>query len=230
MTAWFCKKNCAFASLRDKKSFSIKGFSFSRRLIVKVGKILHIFSMAKMSEINLVQKARSGDRHAFDELLSLHYDSAYAFAFKFCLNRQDAEDITQEALIKAARHIFSFDGKAKFTTWLFRIVINTAKDHIKKEQTKRKYEHDFAAMQELEGQGSDNTLDRLSLLLKKLPVKQLEAVTLVYGEGMNHKEAAAIIGCAETTISWRIFQAKRHLKEQNLLVCFLVTFVVWRVR
>jgi RNA polymerase sigma-70 factor (ECF subfamily) len=133
-------------------------------------------------------------------------------------------------LIKAARHIFSYDGKAKFTTWLFRIVINTAKDHLKKEQTKRKYEQEFAAMQELEGQGDDKSLKRLAELLTKLSIKQLEAVTLVYGEGMNHKEASLVIGCAETTISWRIFQAKRLLKEKNILVCFMVITVMWRGR
>lgn len=183
--------------------------------------------MAEKAEIDLVQRAREGERAAFDELMALHYDSAYAFAFKFCLNRYDAEDITQESLIKAARAIFSFDGKAKFTTWLYRIVINTAKDHLKKEKTKKKYERDFAAMQELDEQGDDGALERLATLLAKLPAKQLEVVTLVYGEGMDHKEAAAVIGCAETTISWHIFQAKRQMKKENVVVCFSILFM-WR--
>ncbi len=178
-------------------------------------------------ESDLVVRARNGEREAFTELLSLHYDSAYAFAFKFCLNKQDAEDITQEALLKAARSIFSFDGQAKFTTWLYRIVINTAKDHLKKENNKKKYERDFAVIKELDAHGNDGSLERLAALLTTLAPKQLEVVTLVYGEGMNHREAAAVIGCAETTISWHIFQAKRKLKEKKLFVCILI-FIAWR--
>ena len=82
-------------------------------------------------------------------------------------------------------------------------------------------------MKELEGHSHEDGLERLAALLSKLPSKQLEVVTLVYGEGMNHKEAAAIIGCAETTISWHIFQAKRQMKKDNILVCLLI-LVVWR--
>ena len=79
----------------------------------------------------LIKQAQNGDRGAFDSLLRAHYDAMYRMAFKWCGNKADAEDITQNACIKLARSIGTFRFQSEFATWLYRLVINTAKDWAK---------------------------------------------------------------------------------------------------
>ncbi|MEE9355813.1 MAG: RNA polymerase sigma factor [Methylococcaceae bacterium] len=82
----------------------------------------------KSDDLTLASAAGLGDRKAFECLVSRHYATMYKIAFKWCGNQADAQDITQNACLKLARSIASFRGEAAFTTWLYRLVINTAKD------------------------------------------------------------------------------------------------------
>ena len=82
-------------------------------------------------ESDLIKQAQRGDRGAFESLLRTHYDAMYRMAFKWCGNKEDAEDITQNACIKLARSIDTFRFQSAFLSWLYRLVINTAKDWAK---------------------------------------------------------------------------------------------------
>ena len=79
-------------------------------------------------EFDLIKQAQRGDRRAFELILQAHYDVMYRMAYKWCGNGTDAEDITQNACIKLARSIDSFQFQSAFLTWLYPLVINTAKD------------------------------------------------------------------------------------------------------
>jgi len=79
-------------------------------------------------ENSLIRRCRSGDAGAFEELISPYMQKAYETAYRMSGNHADAEDIAQEALIKAYRSLASFDGRSAFSTWLYRIISNTAID------------------------------------------------------------------------------------------------------
>ncbi len=164
----------------------------------------------------LVKLAKGGDSVAFENLVELSYMLVYKVSYKWCRTKEDAEDITQEVFVKLAKKIFSFREESSFQTWLYRIVINTAKDYTKKEERMLIKETAFREEQKLkpeptqEGTSMD---EKIYQMLELLPQKLKETALLVFGEGMNHREAATVLDCAEKTISWRIHQVKKKLKK-----------------
>ena len=174
--------------------------------------------MEKTTDQELITKAQAGDHLSFAALADRHYMTVYRFAFKWCRSREDAEDITQEVFIKLVGKIHLFDRRSKFTTWLYRITSNCAMDYARKNSKwtnntlTDSLENGVIASSQ---PGPENNVIAKGILkvVGDLPDKLKEAMLLVYAEGMNHKEAAQIIGCAETTVSWRIFKAKRKLRK-----------------
>lgn len=174
--------------------------------------------MEKTADQELITKAQAGDHLSFAALADRHYMTVYRFAFKWCRSREDAEDITQEVFIKLAGKLHLFDGRSKFTTWLYRITSNCAMDYARKNSrwvNNKLPDNVENGMIAATNPGPENNLITQGILkvVDELPDKLKEAMFLVYAEGMNHKEAARVIGCAETTVSWRIFQARRKLRK-----------------
>ena len=132
----------------------------------------------------------------------------FHLAYKFCLNHHEAEDITQDVFLKLARAIRGFEGKSKFSTWMYRIVSSVYLDCQKKK--KQVEELDDNIIHEI-SQGDDHS-ESVVHALSKLPLKQRQAVVLVYYEGLDHAETAEVLSCPETTVSWRIYRAKQKLK------------------
>ena len=172
--------------------------------------------MDKYSDTELIDLAVKGDEHAFEDLIQRHYLPVYHFSFKWCRSKEDAEEITQEVFIKLTRKLKSFKYKSSFRTWLFRIVINTAKDYCKKNSTRKLYEASYEneKVSDNPGHVNDDTTerDRLYSYIDKLPDKQKAALMLVVAEGLSHGEAAKVLKCREKTVSWRIHQARNRLK------------------
>ena len=171
-------------------------------------------SSTEPSDLELARRAREGDSSALERLFERHYRTAYRIAYRWCGTRQDAEDAAQEAFIKVARGLRTFRETSSFTTWLYRIVVNTATDlHRHRAAQSRLRE---AAQRDLpQPPGMANSPDRDAgrawEAVGSLPDKQKAALLLVFGEGLSHREAAAVIGCSEVTVSWRIHQARRKL-------------------
>ena len=168
-------------------------------------------------DIELVKLSVDGKTEAYAHLVKRHYMTVYKASYKWCGVREDAEDITHEVFIKLAQKLKTFRQKSSFKTWLYHITINTAKDFHRKHAIKHTYETTFA-LEQSPGNPTpqiDEHLDavRLYKALNELPEKQKSAILLVFAEGLNHKEAAQVLNCSETTISWRIFQAKKRLKK-----------------
>jgi RNA polymerase sigma-70 factor (ECF subfamily) len=164
-------------------------------------------------EAQLVKGAQSGDARSFELLFDRYYDMIHAFAYRVCLVETEADDIAQETFIRAARGIFAYRSAASFKNWLYRIAHNARIDWQRQSVRQRNQEDQFAA--EVESISHMRTPDFANVhsALKQLSPDLREAVALVYFEEMNHREAAAALGCAETTVSWRIFRAKRALKK-----------------
>lgn len=173
--------------------------------------------MDSYNDIELVDLAKGGQARALEQLFEKHYITVYRLAYKWCGVKEDAEDIAQEVFVKLVHKLHTFRQKSAFKTWLYRIVVNTAKDFSRKRAGKQALEADFVLEQHRHnpgGSGGDTVeTPRLMAAIDKLPLKQKEAVLLVYGEGLSHQETSKVLGCAETTVSWRIFQAKKRLKK-----------------
>ena len=163
----------------------------------------------------LARLCAQGDAAALDVLISRHYLLIYRAAYRWCGHKHDAEDIAHEACIKVARHIGAFKGDSAFKTWLYRLVVNTAKDFQRKDRQINRTEAEYLreAVETVSGGQEEKQQARHVLsLLDQLPEGMKETAWLVYAEGLNHREAAEVLGCAETTVSWRLFQLKKKLK------------------
>ncbi|GAX59952.1 RNA polymerase sigma factor, sigma-70 family [Candidatus Scalindua japonica] len=164
----------------------------------------------------LVKLAKDGDSTAFENLVEQNYLLVYKISYNWCRAKEDAEDITQEVFVKLAKKIFSFNEESTFQTWLYRIVINTAKDYKKKQERKRIKEMKYKEAQRIKSeslQESPSNADKIHQLFELLPTKLRDTALLVFTEGLTHKEAAVVLNCAEKTISWRIHQVKKELKR-----------------
>lgn len=130
----------------------------------------------------------------------------------------DAEDLAQETFVRAFRSIGNYRADCKFSTWVYRIAINVCltwrqREHLRVE-TNRQWVNDTTAEESDTRTDLSDQLDgRLQTALLKLPAKQRAAVMLTMYDGLSHAEAADILNCSETTISWRVFAAKRKLKR-----------------
>ncbi len=164
-------------------------------------------------EDQLVKAAQGGDARSFEVLFDRYYAMIHVFAYRVCLVRTDADDLAQETFIRAARGLASYRGTASFKNWLYRIAHHTVVDWQRRQSRQRENEAAFAA--EVETQDGVRRPDhaRIHAALTQLPAEWREAVALVYFEEMNHRAAAQALGCAEATISWRIFRARRALKK-----------------
>ncbi len=166
-------------------------------------------------DAQLAKLAAGGDKTAFTELVGRHADRVFRTARQWSGSRADAEDITQEVFIKLARNIHSFRGEAQFSTFLYRITVNEARNYYTKEKRRVARETEFSALRsgQTESLADRELVSKAAELLNRLPVEQREAVVLVLCDGLSHKDAAQALGCAEKTVTWRIFEAKKKLAE-----------------
>lgn len=164
-------------------------------------------------ELGWIRKSREGDLAAFEELVRRYQQMIHALTFRMTGSSSDAEDLAQEIFIQAFRKLSSFRGDAKFSTWLYRIGINACLNW-KKSQQRRSQLHEEWSRQTRENSGqTDDLAARVREALLALPPKQRAAVILTTYEGLNHAEAARILNCSETTVSWRVFMARKQLKK-----------------
>lgn len=170
----------------------------------------------ELNDLELVRLARGGDGSALACLFERHYRSAYLLAYRWCGSRQDAEDVAQEVFIKVARALRTFRENSSFSTWLYRIVVNTARDMHRRNAARTRLVEDAErqALAEEHGAGADppdSPAGKIWEAVAALPEKQRTALLLVYGEGLSHREAAAVMACPEVTVSWRVHRARRTL-------------------
>lgn len=163
----------------------------------------------------LVARAKRGDARAFDALAARHYEPIRRFVWRRCGDPTEAEDVAQETLIRIARGLDRFEGRSAFSTWAYGVALNAARDMKRAESRRSAILREAAALATTEADGSteDDRADELWAAVDALPEPQRDAVLLVHVEGLSHREAAQALDCAETTVSWRLFSARRRLKS-----------------
>ncbi len=164
----------------------------------------------------LAERAAGGDRDAFRVLLERHYDRLYRLAYRFSGNHADAEDLAQDICLNLPAKLRAFRGDAKFTTWLYRVVVNASQDLRRKRATADRVSETFAEVQNLTRATEAQTASDMAWVYENLAAmnEDLHATALlVLAEGMNHAEAADILEVKESTISWRMHEIRKQLKS-----------------
>jgi RNA polymerase sigma-70 factor, ECF subfamily len=168
---------------------------------------------------DLVLQCQNGNALAFEALVRNHQQMIHALTFRMTGSVADAEDLAQEAFICAYEKIGKFNGRSKFSTWLYSIAVHACLNW-RRNEARRFQAHANCAgempAQNLESEISpvkNEMAQQAQTALMKLPAKQRAAIVLTIYEGLNHAEAAKVLRCSETTISWRVFAAKRKLKH-----------------
>ncbi|MGB5236716.1 MAG: sigma-70 family RNA polymerase sigma factor [Flavobacteriaceae bacterium] len=167
-------------------------------------------------QIELVEKCKANDRKAQMKLYRQYCDGMFCVAMRFLKNEDDAEDVLQEAFIKAFQKLDQFRGDVTFGAWLKRIVINKCLDFIKakkvayteiREQTLRIVEDEDWTVE------MGISMEQVKAAMEQLPDKYRFVVQLFLVEGYDHQEISQILGLREATCRTRLLRGKGYLKE-----------------
>ena len=173
----------------------------------------------------LVMKAREGDFGAFEKLFDRHRLWVYRFAYQMTSRRDDAEDIVQEAFVRAYQNLHRYRDEAKFTTWLLRIVTNLCTDQARM-QTRRSALEQQEASGALEWMTTEESEDPVHNLeserrkgalrkaLNALPAHHKAVIVLRDIEEREYPEMASILGCTVGGAKLRVLRARRALKDR----------------
>lgn len=159
-----------------------------------------------------IKRAQRGDREAFSSLVEAHYDAMFRFAMKYCGNRQDAEDVTQQACVKLGRAIGQFRFESAFTSWLYRLVINCARDSARKRR--EVHTGNIPELPSADRPEPAVMLAQVLSLVSRMGEGFRETLVLVMGEGLTHAEAAKVLEVGESTVSWRLHEIRKRLRTQ----------------
>ncbi len=167
----------------------------------------------------LIQKAARGDELSFEKLVKEHQNLVYNVALRLCGNREDALDVSQEAFIKAWRALPKFRFECSFSTWMYRITVNAAKDYIKKENSAAPT-LELSEVGDVEsGDSPDDTViksERSSMLknaLNQLSLEHKEIITLRDIEGYSYEEISELLSIEAGTVKSRINRARSALRK-----------------
>ncbi|BBL99967.1 RNA polymerase sigma factor RpoE [Microbulbifer sp. GL-2] len=180
---------------------------------------------ASTSDRELVERVQKGDKRAFDLLVLKYQHKIVAVVSRFIKDHSEVQDVTQEAFIKAYRALANFRGDSAFYTWMYRIAINTAKNHLVS-RSRRPPSSDvdledaeFYSGADLlrDNETPENQLFRDQLetavhrAIRALPEDLRSAVTLRELEGLSYEEIAEVMGCPVGTVRSRIFRAREAI-------------------
>ena len=173
----------------------------------------------------LVDRARLGDRHAFDLLVLKYQSRLLSLVNRLVSNQSDALDVLQDTFVKAYRSLHTFRGESAFYTWLYRIAVNTAKNHL---ASKLKESKDVSVDDEATGElsvlqdfsapdeeaGAEELQRAILHAIEQLPDDLKQALTLRELEGMSYDEIALAMNCPIGTVRSRIFRARDHVVQE----------------
>ncbi|RFT15939.1 MAG: RNA polymerase sigma factor RpoE [Candidatus Saccharicenans subterraneus] len=176
-------------------------------------------------ELDLVNRARRGEVEAFMALIRTYQVPIYRLIYRMTGNREDAADLMQETMLKAYTGLKKFKARSGFHTWLYRIAVNETLNFLQRsgrEKGKMEYldEIDTTESGLAVAASPEETLmgeefrTGLEQALAGLPADYKLAFTLVVFQGLSHSEAAQVLGCSEGTVSWKIHEARKMLREK----------------
>jgi len=168
------------------------------------------------SDLELVEKVKSGDKRSFSDLVRRHQKGVLRLSLRFMKDLSSAEDVTQEAFIKAYEKLNSFEGRASFKSWLFQIAVNTARNKL------REMKRDLVDIEDVHlavdaaaevGLVHASVAELLQWEVNKLPAKQKTALVLRVYEDLSFNEIAEIMECPYDTAKANYRHALMKLKQ-----------------
>lgn len=181
----------------------------------------------KENDSDLISRAKSGDSKSYDKLLKKYKNSVYSLVLRMVRNSQEAEDLTQEAFIKAFNSLASFNEEYAFSTWLYKIATNNCIDFFRKRKLQtysldKPIQYKDSEIQheipdpDLNPEKSIMATERNKLIkeaINKLPEKYHRAIVLRHSEEKSYEEIAEILGLPLGTVKARIFRAREMLNK-----------------
>ena len=176
----------------------------------------------------LVARVQQGDKSAFDLLVLKYQHRIIQLVNRFVKDPSEAQDVAQEAFIKAYRALGNFRGDSAFYTWLYRIAINTAKNYLMSRTRRHSdYEVDVQDAEQVENAPqlkgmetpdnelmNDQIVEAIREAIKTLPEDMRTAITLREFEGMSYEEIAEAMDCPVGTVRSRIFRAREAIDKK----------------
>lgn len=179
----------------------------------------------------MIEKLKAKDRIAFNELIALYKNNVINTCYRFLLDQQDAEDISQEVFIEIYQSIHSFRGDAKLSTWIYRITVTKCLDEIKKRNRRKRITSigkllhiDFFANWITDGTMPDKTINEketlkeIAIVLNSLPENQRIAFTLSKIDGFSNKEIAEIMNTSIIAVESLVYRAKKNTSHKLIKI------------
>jgi RNA polymerase sigma-70 factor, ECF subfamily len=168
-------------------------------------------------EAELVERVKRGDAAAFDRLVSLHMKRAFSVAYRLLGQREDAEDLVQEAFLAALEKIDTFQAGRSFGPWFYRILVNRGLNARKSRSLRRTEELPAearaAGASPLRETEQAELREHLARAMAGLPERQRTIVRLFELEGFGSTEIAQILEIPDGTVRWHLHQARQKLRE-----------------
>jgi RNA polymerase sigma-70 factor (ECF subfamily) len=165
----------------------------------------------------LVLRVQAGDSGAFDALVRRYLPRARVVARRLMQDPDDADDLVQDAFLRALEKISSFDLSRAFEPWFTRLLVNLGLDQRRKQTVRRTESHDpetFAGSERADREAERSELrDSLGRALEQLPDRQRLIVSLFEIDGHSTEEVASMLKVSQVTVRWHLHQARRTLRE-----------------
>lgn len=162
-------------------------------------------------EAQLIARARKGDSRAYEQLYRTHVGRVYALCSRLCGDVHWAEDLTQEAFVRAWQKLNQFDGNSQFSTWLYRLTSNWVISQLRR--SKRKFEVTLEAVEEQGSSAPAGLVDDLDKAIRKLPDGPRAVLVLHSVEGYSHEEIADLLDIAVGTSKVQLHRARKQLQQ-----------------
>lgn len=180
-----------------------------------MGRVLSNVMRMEVTDETLARAAGEGDGQSFSTLVSRHYERIFALAFRLTGRREEAEDLTQDICAGLAAKLAAYRGEARFSTWLYRVVVNAAHDRRRRAAAHARAADgwgDVEVMRRAEASEAREALDWLQTAMASLPDELRDTLALTLEDGMTHGQAAEVLGISEGTVSWRMSEVKKRLR------------------
>jgi len=174
-------------------------------------------------EERLVEQALSGDGRAFEMLMEKHERKMYAVALRMCANREDAQDCLQDAMLRIYKALPSFKGQSSFSTWAYRITMNTCLDDLRRKKVRQASSVDQLIELGWSPTDENDTPERhadnaelrrsLSRAIQSLPEEMRAAIVLRDVQGFSYDEIAETLNTNVGTVKSRISRGREKLRE-----------------
>jgi RNA polymerase sigma-70 factor (ECF subfamily) len=164
-----------------------------------------------------IAKSQQGDHEAFESLIKRYQHMIHSLTFRMTGSLADSEDLAQETFIQAFQQLVTFRHQSKFSSWLYRVALNACLNWNKRARRRDQAHQEWGehlALEPTDSNQPDALTQAVQEALLDLKPAQRAAVVLTVYDGLSHAEAARILECSETTVSWRVFAARRKLKHR----------------